>query len=108
MNELLEHLLHPLLDHPEDMQVNITEGDSLILIELSLHADDDQELRGSKQEHLQSVKRVLSIASGSRKATIELVGQSEDSTEASEEESSADDSVEESSSDEPQEATTEA
>jgi uncharacterized protein len=73
MIELIEHLVHPLIQHPEDMQVNVTEGDSVLLIELSLHDDDIEAVQGENGDRLQAVRHLLSVASGPRKPSLELI-----------------------------------
>ena len=88
MIELIEHLVHPLIQHPEDMSVEVTEGESVLLIELGLHNDDIEAVKGENGARLQALRHLLSVASGPRKPSLELVG-SDEAEEATEEETEA-------------------
>ena len=82
MIELIEHLVHPLIQHPDDMHVEVTEGESVLLIELSLHSDDIEAVKGDNGDRLQAVRHLLSVASGPRKPSLELVESDEAEAEA--------------------------
>jgi predicted RNA-binding protein YlqC (UPF0109 family) len=93
MQELLEHLLLPVLQNPDDLDLRIREGGSSVFIEMKLHPDDEKLLLAEDSKMLFSVRHILSIASGSRKPSLELVSEFIES----EEESSSEDSSEDSS-----------
>ena len=73
MIELLEHLLLPVLENP--MEYRIKEGDSSVFIELQLHPDDEAMLLEEDSKLLFSIRHVLSIASGKKKPSLELVSE---------------------------------
>jgi len=73
MQGLIEHLLHPLLQHPEEMKLNVIEGKASILVQLKVHDDDVDVVLGENESHIHAVRHILSIASGKRKPSLELV-----------------------------------
>jgi predicted RNA-binding protein YlqC (UPF0109 family) len=79
MRELLEHTITPLLEHPEDLNLSIVEGEAVTLIEVSVHDDDLGNVSGEDDSHLRALRRILSIASGAKKASLELVYPAEES-----------------------------
>jgi predicted RNA-binding protein YlqC (UPF0109 family) len=73
MQQLLEHLLLPIVQHPEDLDFAITEGESSVLIEMKLNSDDEALLLEDDSAKLFSIRHILSIASGSKKPSLEIV-----------------------------------
>lgn len=71
MEDLVRHLVAPLVAHPDDVSLNTVEGDSVTIVELSVH-DDDRKVFDDDGT-LRAVRNVLSAAAGSQKATVELV-----------------------------------
>ena len=60
MQELIEHLLHPILKHPDEMDLNIIEGKASVLVELKVHDDDAEELQRDDEQSLNAVRHILS------------------------------------------------
>jgi predicted RNA-binding protein YlqC (UPF0109 family) len=73
MEDLVTYIVRGLVDHPDDVQVSKVEGDSTVILELSVNASDVDLVRGDGNETLAHLKAVLSAASGRRKAVLELV-----------------------------------
>ena len=73
MENLVRHLVAPLVAHPDAISLKTIEGDDVVLLEMVVHADDREVFEGANSETLRSVRSVLSAAAGSRKASLELV-----------------------------------
>ncbi len=80
MEDLVKHLVTPLVSNPDDVSVKTVEGDAVTIVELSVHADD-RKVFEDDDFTLRAVRNVMSAAAGSRKATVELVGDGEDAGE---------------------------
>jgi predicted RNA-binding protein YlqC (UPF0109 family) len=74
----LQHLLHPLLQHKDDLTLNIIEKTSVVIVELSLHSEDASYLNEGEDSLLQALKRLMSVAGKERKLSLNLI---EDSAE---------------------------
>ena len=75
MKELVEYMVRPLVDHPDDVQVSVLEGSASILLELRLHPEDERQVRGPQNQLLRAMQQVLAVAGGPRKPVLDLVGQ---------------------------------
>lgn len=73
MRDLALHLLQPVVKHPDDLHLQVVEGESVTIIEVVLHKKDRKALEEDDGRMLRNVRQVLSAAAGSRKATLELV-----------------------------------
>ncbi|MEZ4321418.1 MAG: KH domain-containing protein [Myxococcota bacterium] len=73
MESLVRHLVTPIVDHPEDVSLNTIDGESVVLIELRVHADDRENVEGERGRTLRSIRNILSAAAGSKKASLDLV-----------------------------------
>ncbi|MBK7759100.1 MAG: KH domain-containing protein [Deltaproteobacteria bacterium] len=82
VEELVSYIVKGLVDSPDHVLVNKVEGESTIMLELVVHPDDVELVRGEGGETLRHLKAVVSAASGRRKAILELMdGGSESSGE---------------------------
>ena len=70
--ELLSHLLSPLLNHPEAMEVNIIEGSATVIVEMRVH-EEDRSVLNEEDGVLRNVQHLLTIASSERKFSLELL-----------------------------------
>jgi len=70
---LVRHLVEPIVEHPNDISLQIVEGESVVMLELVVHPDDRARVEGDKGRTLRAIRNVLSAAAGSRKATLDLV-----------------------------------
>jgi predicted RNA-binding protein YlqC (UPF0109 family) len=73
MDELVSYMVNSLVSRPDDVKINTTEGDSSVLIELSVHPDDQAILLDNEGSLLGSIQQVLAIAGGDRKSVLDLV-----------------------------------
>lgn len=73
MEALVRHLLESVLEHPEQVQLQSVEGESVLLLELCVHADDRALLEADDGRVLRAVRTVVSAGAGSRKASLDLV-----------------------------------
>jgi hypothetical protein len=73
MEELVNFIVRGLVDNPDEVHVNMVEGESSVILELSVHRNDVELVQGDDGATLMSLKHVLSAASGRRKAILELV-----------------------------------
>ena len=83
MQDLIQHLISPLLNHPAEMQLTVTEGKSSVFIEMNVHEEDVQVVLGENNERLDAINHILSIASGTKKPSLELLNLSNKSEEDS-------------------------
>ncbi len=80
MQGLVEHLVKPIVGHPDDVSIKVVEGDSTVLFELIVNEDDKAIFTDEDDRTLRAIRNVLSAAAGKRKTTLELVDEhSEDS-----------------------------
>jgi len=73
MEELVTYIVRGLVDNPDDVKVNKIEGDSTVILELSVNEDDRDLVLGDDEETLAHLKAVLSASAGRRKAVLEMV-----------------------------------
>jgi predicted RNA-binding protein YlqC (UPF0109 family) len=73
MRDLVLHLVQPIVDHPEEVKVQVVEGEATVMLELSVHPEDRERVQGDNGRTLRSIRNVLSAAAGKRKATLDLV-----------------------------------
>jgi predicted RNA-binding protein YlqC (UPF0109 family) len=73
MRDLVFHLVRPLVTHPEDLQVQIVEGEATVMLEMSVHPDDQERIEGENGRTMRAIRNILSAAAGRRKATLDLV-----------------------------------
>ena len=75
MKDLLEHLARALVDHPEEVHVEVTETDNTVVLELSVAKDDVGKVIG-KQGRIARALRTIVKASAVRdgkRAIVEIV-----------------------------------
>jgi predicted RNA-binding protein YlqC (UPF0109 family) len=73
MIDLAEHLLKPLVSHPEDLSLQLVEGDSATILEAVVHPDDRALFEEDDGRTLRAVRNIVSAAAGRRKATLDIV-----------------------------------
>ena len=84
MEELIQHIVKPLLTHPDSLNLQVTEGESSIFIEMGVHDDDVSAVLGKDKERLTALKHLMSIASGPKKPSLELTNEIENTDSAEE------------------------
>ena len=66
-------LLLPLLTHKEDFALNIIEGKSVVLVELTLNSEDCSYLNDGENSLFQAVQRLVSVVGKERKLSLDLI-----------------------------------
>lgn len=85
MQDLVEYIVKPLAQFPDDVSVTEIEGAASILLELRLNEADVERIRGEGNNRLRAIQQVLSAAGGDRKPVLDLV-ENDGAAEASAEE----------------------
>ena len=73
MDKLVEFLAKGVVSQPENVQVGVVEGQSVNIVELTVHDDDVDRIIGKDGEILRAMRQVLSAAAGRTKTMLELV-----------------------------------
>jgi len=73
MEDLVRHLLEPIFSHPDELEIQEVDTDSVLIVEVVANEEDAKVLTDDDGRNLRSVRSILSAAAGSRKATVELV-----------------------------------
>ena len=78
MKQLVEFLVRGVVANPDGVAVNEVEGESSVLLELTVDPADLDRVQGPDGETLRAIRTVLSASAGRRKAVLELVDAGED------------------------------
>ena len=62
MKELVEAISKSLVDHPEDVQVRVVEGEQVIVMELRVHPTDLGKVIGRQGRTAKSIRTILGAA----------------------------------------------
>jgi uncharacterized protein len=62
MKDLVETVAKALVDHPEDVQVNVVEGEQVIVLELRVHPTDLGKVIGRQGRTAKSIRTILGAA----------------------------------------------
>jgi hypothetical protein len=73
VKQLVEYLARAVVSAPDEVFVNEVEGESSVLLELSVDPQDLDAIRGPDGETLRAIRTVLSASAGRRKAVLDLV-----------------------------------
>jgi len=73
MQELLLHVVRPIVNNPDDVSVQVVEGEAAAVLELSVNPEDIERVRGREGRTLRSVRNIISAAAGKKKASVDLV-----------------------------------
>ncbi|RLQ95767.1 KH domain-containing protein [Falsibacillus albus] len=76
MKDLILTIVKPLVDHPDDVDVQVTEDDRHITYQLSVHKDDMGKVIGKQGRVAKSIRTVVYAAAGStqhKKIYLEIV-----------------------------------
>ena len=73
VQELIRHILEPVLQHPSEIQFNVIEGSQVMIVELQVHDDDVHILTDNDSSILQSIKQLLTVSAGELKPSLELL-----------------------------------
>lgn len=73
MQDLVLFLARSLANHPDEVHVNMVEGEAVVMFELRVHKEDVPRIIGSSGRNIRSIRQVLSAAGGRRKVVLELI-----------------------------------
>ncbi len=77
MIDLVRHLVEPLVEHPDEVHIQVVEGEAAVILEMSTHPDARAALESDEGRAVRAIRNVLSAAAGKRKATMDLVNEDE-------------------------------
>ena len=77
MKELVEMMARNLVDNPEEVRVNETAGDSIIILEINVSQDDIGKVIGKEGRIANAIRTIVkaSAAKQDKKVTVEIVTQ---------------------------------
>jgi predicted RNA-binding protein YlqC (UPF0109 family) len=73
MEELLLHIVRPVVNNPDDVSIQVVDGEAATVLELSVNPADVERVRGREGRTLRSVRNIISAAAGKKKASVDLV-----------------------------------
>jgi hypothetical protein len=75
MKELIEHIAKALVDHPEQVSVNVLEGSQATVLELNVAKGDLGKVIGKQGRTARAIRTILGAASAKNKkrAVFEIV-----------------------------------
>lgn len=75
MRELLEYLAKSLVDHPEEVQVQETETDTTVVLELTVAKDDIGKVIGKQGRIARALRTIVkaSAVKNGKRAIVEIV-----------------------------------
>jgi uncharacterized protein len=62
MKELIEAIAKALVDHPEQVQVRVVEGEQVTILELRVHPEDLGKVIGRQGRTVESMRTILAAA----------------------------------------------
>jgi len=72
MKELIEAIVKPLVDHPEDVRVTETTNGGKVIYQLSVHKDDMGKVIGKQGRIAKSIRTVVYAAAAHRNEHVYL------------------------------------
>ena len=77
MKELVENIVKALVDYPSDVEVNQTDGESIIIIEIKVGAQDIGKVIGKEGRIANSIRTIVKAASAKldKKANVEILSE---------------------------------
>lgn len=75
MKELVEYIAKSLVDHPESVEVNVIEGSSMTVLELTVADGDMGRVIGKGGRVVNAVRTLVDVAAARQnsRATLEIV-----------------------------------
>lgn len=74
MEALVEYMVRSVVNHPDAISLNVTEGDASVLFELDVHDDDRVRLSAGEDSLMDAMRQILGAADGNRRGVLEFVG----------------------------------
>lgn len=76
MKQLIETVVKPLVDHPEEVRIETDEKTNLIVYKLSVHPEDIGKVIGKQGRTAKAIRSVVYAAAGNhhkKKVTVDIV-----------------------------------
>ncbi len=75
LKDLLEYLAKSLVDHPDEVRVEVTETDTTVVLELSVAKDDVGKVIGKQGRIARAVRTIIkaSAVRDGKRAIVEIV-----------------------------------
>lgn len=75
VRELVEHIARALVDNPDEVYVNLTEGEKSIILELKVAPDDMGKVIGKQGRIAKSIRTIVKAASSkeSKRVVVEII-----------------------------------
>lgn len=77
MKDLVENIVKSLVDHPSEVEVNQTDGESIIIIEIKVGSQDIGKVIGKEGRIANSIRTIVKAASAKldKKANVEILSE---------------------------------
>ena len=77
MKDLVEMMARNLVDRPEDVRINETAGDSIVILEINVSQDDVGKVIGKEGRIANAIRTIVKAAAAKqeKKVTVEIVTQ---------------------------------
>lgn len=75
MKELVENIVESLVDSPSEVNVKETSGDSIVILEISVGADDVGKVIGKEGRIANAIRTIVKAAAAKldKKVTVEIM-----------------------------------
>jgi len=75
MKNLVEYIVKELVDKPEEVKINETQGESIIILEISVANDDIGKVIGKEGRIANAIRTVVKAAAAKqgKKVTVEIM-----------------------------------
>lgn len=75
MKELVEYIVKELVDKPDEVKINETQGESIIILEISVATDDIGKVIGKEGRIANAIRTVVKAAASKqgKKVTVEIM-----------------------------------
>jgi len=71
---LVDYMVRSVVNHPDAVSLNVTEGDASVLFELNVHDDDRVRLSTGEDSLMDAMRQILAASDGNRRGVLELAG----------------------------------
>lgn len=75
MKELVEIVTKALVDNPDDVRINETQGESIIILEINVSPDDVGKIIGREGRIANAIRTIVKAAAAKqkKKVTVEII-----------------------------------
>ncbi len=75
MKELLEYIIKSLVDHPEDVNINVVDGSRSVIFEVKVSPEDVGKIIGREGRIAKAIRTVIKAAAikEGKRATVEII-----------------------------------